>query len=87
MLYIMRRTQLYLEDEVWSALHVKSRESGQTMSELVRQTLREKYLGSTAQRASAMNAFVGSLSGSSGADDIQAQVRSLRKGSRLQRLG
>lgn len=83
----MRRTQLYLEDEVWSALQVKSRESGQTMSELVRQTLREKYLGSTAQRASAMKAFVGSLSGSSNADDTQAEIRRLRRGSRSGRLG
>src|SRR5438132_1214425 len=39
-LYIMRRTQLYLEEDAWKALHVRSKISGLSISELVRQAIR-----------------------------------------------
>ena len=42
----MKRTQLYLNEDIWKALHVRSRQLGTSISELVRQAVREKYGGS-----------------------------------------
>ena len=43
----MRRTQMYLEDDLWSALHARARAEKTTVSELVRNAIRERYLGKT----------------------------------------
>src|SRR5437667_9856495 len=40
----MRRTQLYLDDHLWNALHARARSRRTTVSELVREALRERYL-------------------------------------------
>lgn len=88
MIYIMRRTQLYLEEETWGTLQVLAHQSGVTVSELVRQAVRERYLGRAAMRKKAMAAFVGSGAGDGGKDipDTEAYIRKLRKGTRVQRL-
>ena len=52
----MRRTQLYLEDEVSDVLRIRSRQSGLTISELVRRAVREQYLAPEARRKEAMQA-------------------------------
>jgi Ribbon-helix-helix protein, copG family len=82
----MRRTQLYLEDELWKALHVRARQSKSTVSEIVRQALREKYLGDTAGRKQALLSAVGLWKDRTDIRDASAYVRRLRKGSRLKRL-
>ena len=46
-IYIMRRTQLYLDDQLWGALHARAQNEKTTVSELVRQAVRERYLGKT----------------------------------------
>jgi hypothetical protein len=50
----VRRTQLYLDDQLWEALHARSLREKTTISELVRQALRERYFGSKEQRLTAM---------------------------------
>jgi len=82
----MRRTQLYLEDELWKALHVRARQSKSTVSELVRQALREKYLDDAAGRREALLSAVGLWKDRTDLPDAQTYVRSLRKGKRLQRI-
>ena len=82
----MRRMQLYLDDALWNALHTQARSEGTTSSELVRQTLRERFLGDLDERRKAMLAFVGSRKESSRAADSTAGIRRLRRGSRLDRL-
>ena len=82
----MRRTQLYLDDQLWNALHTRARSEGTTVSELVRQTVRQRYLGDLDQRRKAMLAFVGTRKESSKATDATAEIRRLRQGSRLDRL-
>jgi len=59
MLYIMRRTQLYLEDDLWQALHTRAAIEKTTVSHLVRTAARDRYLGDKEKRRAAMMAVVG----------------------------
>ena len=79
-LYIVKRTQLYLDDDLWNALHVRARQSRTTVSELVRQAARERYLGSVDSRKKAMQAVVGIWK------DRKDMAGGLRRGTRLKRL-
>jgi macrodomain Ter protein organizer (MatP/YcbG family) len=82
----MRRTQLYLNEDIWKALQVRSRQLGTTISELVRQAVREKYGSSPAARKQAMQALVGLWRDRSDLPDAETYVRRLRKGKRLSRI-
>jgi hypothetical protein len=83
----MKRTQLYLDDDLWNALHERARSEGTSISELVRQSARERYLGSLEGRREAMQAFVGIRRDGSEMPDSVKYVRDLRRGNRLERLG
>jgi len=83
----VRRTQLYLDDDLWRALHARARAEGTTISELVRRAARERYLHKLDERREAMRAFVGIGKDRSTFRDPVAYVRSLRRGSRIERLG
>jgi hypothetical protein len=83
----MKRTQLYLDDDLWNALHERARSEGTSISELVRQSARERYLGKLEGRRAAMQAFVGIRRDRSDMPDPVKYVRDLRRGSRLARLG
>jgi hypothetical protein len=83
----MRRTQLYLDDQLWEALHARARDQRTTMSELVREAVRERYLGNREQRAKAMQDFVGSRKRRAGQADAIEEVRSLRRGGRIDGFG
>lgn len=85
-IYIVKRTQLYLEDDLWAALHVRSRQSGLSISELVRQAIRDRYFGRQVRRREAMDAVVGLRKDRPELDDTETYVRRLRKGTRLKRL-
>ena len=85
-LYIMRRTQLYLDEELWGTLHARARRQQTTVSALVREAARERYLGKHGQRMKAMQAFVGIRKQTSKTPDAVETVRSLRRGDRLDRL-
>ena len=82
----MRRTQLYLDDHLWNALHACARDRKTTVSELVREAVRERYLGSRDERRKAMQEFVGIRKKRSGPLDAVEYVRSLRRGDSLDRL-
>lgn len=86
-LYIMRRTQLYLDDDLWSALHARAQSLGTSISELVRIAVRERYVGKLDERRRAMEAIVGIRKDRPEFRHSQAYVRSLRRGSRIERLG
>jgi len=83
----MRRTQLYLDDQLWEALHARSRSEKTTISELVRQAARERYLGRHEARMAAMQSFVGIRKSRARAADSSQEVRELRRGSRVDGLG
>ncbi len=82
----MRRTQLYLDDQLWLALHARARNEKTTISDLVRQAVRDRYLGSREQRSAAMRAFIG-IRKSRASRDASEEVRQLRRGLRIDSLG
>ena len=83
----MRRTQLFLDDQLWEALHARARSEKTTISALVRQAARERYLGRQESRMAAMQGLVGIRRSRARATDSSEEVRELRRGSRFDRLG
>ncbi|HEV2421115.1 MAG TPA: CopG family transcriptional regulator [Candidatus Acidoferrales bacterium] len=82
----MRRTQLYLDDDIWKALHVQSRQRRTSISDLVRQVVRDRYGSSPANRRRAMTALVGMWKDRNDLPGATTYIRRLRKGKRLKRL-
>jgi len=82
----MRRTQLYLDDHLWNALHVQARRRKTSISELVREAMCDRYLSKRDEQAKAMQEFVGIRKSRSESVDAVKYIRSLRRGDRLERL-
>jgi hypothetical protein len=83
----MKRTQLYLDEGIWKLLQIRARLSGTSISELVRQAVRDKYGISPAKRREAMQAVVGMWKDRTDLPDTETYIRQLRKGRRrLRRL-
>jgi Arc/MetJ family transcription regulator len=87
MLYIMRRTQLYLDDDLWQALHTRAAIEKTTVSDLVRTAARERYLGDQEKRRAAMMAIVGLWKDRTDLPDTETYVRNLRDDDRMKRFG
>lgn len=79
----MRRTQLYLDDDLWNALRTRARNEGTTVSELVRQAVRERFLGKLEERREAMQGLVGIRKDRSDLSASVGYVRRLRHGRRV----
>jgi hypothetical protein len=82
----VRRTQLYLDEQLWAALHAKAEMEKTTVSELVRKAVRECYLGDDERRRIAMQEFVGCARELDSGLDSTEEVRQLRRGTRFERL-
>jgi hypothetical protein len=82
----MRRTQLYLDDDLWSVLHMRARSEKTTVSDLVRQAARERYLGRLEERGLAMKAVVGMWKDRPDFSDSTGYVRNLRRDDRFENL-
>jgi hypothetical protein len=83
----MHRTQLYFDDDQWDALRNRARRQGTTISNLVRQAVRERYLGNLDERREAMEGLVGIWKDRTDLpDSTEEYVRSLRRDTRLERL-
>jgi hypothetical protein len=82
----VRRTQLYLDDNLWNALHANAQSQKTTISHLVREAVRERYLGSDDEKRKAMQAFVGIRKDNASPSDAGELVRQLRRGGRTNRL-
>jgi len=87
MLYIMRRTQLYLDEDLWNALHFHARLNGQTISELVRKAARDKYMGNPEERRAAMEAIVGLWQDREDIECADVYIRKMRTGTRQMKRG
>ena len=83
----MKRTQLYLDDDLWQALHDRARRERATISELVRRAARERYLGKLDERRTAMQALVGIRQDRPEFRHPVEYVRGLRRGNRTENLG
>ena len=83
----MRRTQLYLDEDLWTTLHAQATLAGTTISELVRVAVRERYMGNVEERRQAMMGIVGLWKDRSDLSDTETYIRNLRDDDRLERLG
>jgi hypothetical protein len=75
----VRRTQLYLEDDLWQALQLRARQSGATMSALVRKAIRDVYIGAATDRKAAMAGIIGLWKDRDDLGDPQEHIRKLRR--------
>ena len=82
----MKRTQIYLDEDIWKVLHIHSRQRHTSISNLVRQAIRDRYGSSPANRSKAMQALVGIWRDRNDLPDTGKYVRQLRKGKRLSRI-
>jgi hypothetical protein len=82
----MKRTQLYIDDDLWSVLQIQARQADTSVSELVRRAVRDRYGNSPGNRRRAMQDWVGIWRGRRDVSDSEAYVRRLRRGARLKRL-
>ncbi|HLN01785.1 MAG TPA: CopG family transcriptional regulator [Bryobacteraceae bacterium] len=82
----MKRTQLYLEEHVWKVLQILSRQSGTSISDLVRQAVRERYVGEKTNREHVLKSVVGLWKDRRDLPGTESYVRSLRQGKRLERV-
>jgi Ribbon-helix-helix protein, copG family len=86
MLYIMKRTQLYLDEDLWGTLHSHALRERTTISELVRRVVRERYMNDAEQRRADMMAVVGIWKDRTDLPDTETYIRELRDDDRLERL-
>lgn len=71
---------------MWNLLHVLAERSGSTVSELVRQAVREKFVQRSVDRKQALMSIVGLWKDRTDLPETETYVRNLRRGSRLQRI-
>jgi metal-responsive CopG/Arc/MetJ family transcriptional regulator len=83
----MKRTQLYLDDDLWQALHDRAARDGTTISELVRVAARDRYLGNRQKRREAMMGIVGLWKDRTDLEDTNTMIRRLRRDTHPERLG
>ena len=84
----MKRTQLYLDEQMARTLAALSRQKGTTVSELVRESVQEKYLSKVdVDKVSLARQLSGIWRDRKDLEEIDQTVRGLRKGRRLKRLG
>jgi hypothetical protein len=82
----VKRTQLYLDDDIWQNLKTRARITNTTISELARTALREKYGVDRQGRKAAFEAVIGLWKDRNDLGDTEQYVRRLRSGTRLKRL-
>ena len=81
MLYIMKRTQLYLDDDMARILATVSRQRGATISQLVRECVREKFgQAGAVDKAAIARRLAGMWKDRTDLGDTDRFVRRLRKG-------
>ena len=86
---MLRPFQFYLDDEILDALREQARNEKTSVSALVRNILRERYLTPTVaseQRRTALMGIVGIWKNRTDLPDTDAYIRNLRRGTRRQRV-
>lgn len=86
MLYIMHRTQIYIDDDLWAILQARACKDRTSVSQLIRTAARERFAIDYAERAAAMQAFVGLRRDRSEFDDVDSYIRNLRDDRRSRAL-
>jgi hypothetical protein len=83
----MKRTQLYLDEEMAKMLTAISRQKRRSVSDLVRESLQERYMSGKALDKGRLARQIGGIwKNRKDIQDMDIIVRELRKGKRIQRL-
>jgi hypothetical protein len=83
----MKRTQLYLDDDIAKILSAVSRQQGKTISELVRECVREKFgAKEKINRAELARELGGVWKGRQDLGETEKYLRKLRSDTRRKRL-
>jgi hypothetical protein len=82
----MRRTQLYLDHDLWTTLKAKAKRDGTTISDLARVAARDKYIHSREQRIADMKSVIGLWKERDELADTDEFIRNLRSDDRMERL-
>jgi Arc/MetJ family transcription regulator len=82
----MKRTQIYLDEDVLKVLKTIAKQRRSTVSDLVRGALREKFLEHRPDRAQVLLSVVGAWGDRKDLGDSTDFVRGMRKGTRAARL-
>ena len=84
----MRRTQLYLDEEMARTLAALGRQKGKTVSELVRESVEERYMSrKSLNKAQLARQLTGIWRNRKDLENIDRALRKLRASTRLKRLG
>jgi predicted DNA-binding protein len=84
----MKRTQIYLDAEMAKTLSALSRQKGMTVSELIRESIQEKYIsGKSLNKGSLARQIGGIWKKRKDMGNLDLEARALRKGRRIERLG
>jgi len=84
----MKRTQLYLDEQMARMLAALSRQRGTTVSQLVRESVRETYMSrKEMDKVALARQLSGVWRNRKDLKDIDRVIRSLRRGRRPRRLG
>jgi hypothetical protein len=84
----MKRTQLYLDEQMARTLAALSRQRGTTVSQLVRESVRETYMSrKEMDKVALARQLSGVWRNRKDLKDVDRVIRSLRRGTRLRRLG
>ncbi len=84
----MKRTQLYLDEEMARTLAALGRQKGKTVSELVRESVEAKYMKSKGlDKARLGRQLAGVWRDRKDLNNIDKIIRRLRAGTRIKRLG
>ena len=82
----MKRTQIYLSDDLYFEIKRRSKKSKKSISEIIRQTLRENLIPSKKDEIlSSINKAFGLWKDRK--FDAETYIREIRKGERLDNLG
>ena len=73
----MKRTQIYLDEDLYQALKVKSQQTGKTLSELIRETLRHNFNQKQTLFTKALENVVGMWADQN--IDVNTYIRQMRK--------
>ncbi len=75
-----------MEESVWKLLEVLARQSRSSVSDLIRQAVREKYVHTNGNRAEVFRSVAGLWRGRTDLPETATYVRRLRKGRRWTRM-
>jgi len=81
----MKRTQIYLDEEIYKYLKAESNRTGKTISEIIREKIRAEINQSKENLIKAIDEVAGIWKDK--AEDIEETVRNLRNGSRNPMIG